>query len=231
MNELDIVNKLDRFDQLIHQQAFNDADAYHKAKKLSLEILEYLPKCHFLGWEIYHKYSEKISSLNERIIKKAAPFVKFKLPEIFQEFQKFDKLLYTVNCKPQERAFTELFLEPMINGICEEIENSQDTSQGIVYRVTNAQGVQHFLVGTCHTSTENMTKAPLLKHALAKSEELHLESNSPILWNLYKIRQLNLPNPYRYSVDYTLRNSAIEQNKPVHGLEKIVWENIIHLNQ
>ena len=230
INELNIIEKLENLEQLIQQESFSDSECFRKAKELSLKIVKYLPKCFLLEEDKYDDYSKKIKSLHDRVISKAASSLKPLLPEIFSEYQIYQKYLTRPNYDLKDLVVTKLFLASLINKICEDIENFQGVSQGLVYRITNQEGIHHYLIGTLHQCNQSMAKAPLLKHALNQSQELHLESHDKAMWMIYTLRLLNKFNPYRFSIDHTLKNVATQQNKPVQGLEKYHWKNVIVLN-
>lgn len=109
-------------------------------------------------------------------------------------------------------------LEPLILGLCEAIKNESD-SQGFVFRITNAKGVENYLVGTIHFATDEMADSLGITHAIKNADQLILETASPLLWTLYRMRQLNITNPFRNSIDLNLLRLANQKGLSVEGLE------------
>lgn len=221
MNIIQISRVLKECETEIQQNTFSNSIGFIRAQLLSREVLGCLPHCFQLEEATYKEYTTKILSINECIITKVAKAQKFNLLRIHDEYQVSQKATQKSSCEPEDLAMFNLFLEPLINKICEEIENYNNTSQGVVYRLTNPNGINHYLVGTIHISNQEMTKAPLVQYAMSNSQKLIIETNNSFFWMYYKLRELKTADPYRFSIDNALRNLAKNQGKPIEGLEKI----------
>ncbi|MBA3237769.1 MAG: hypothetical protein H0T62_05375 [Parachlamydiaceae bacterium] len=112
------------------------------------------------------------------------------------------------------------FLEPVLHELCTKVETEQE-SKGFFFRVTNRKGVHSYLVGTIHAATNQMAQMPALNHVIDHSDRLILEVSSLILNASYRLRRLDLTNPYRNCIDLTLYDAAWHRNLPIESLETV----------
>lgn len=125
-----------------------------------------------------------------------------------------------------------LLLDPIINDLNLQIE-TENESQGFIFRIVNEKGRHHYLIGTIHNATPSMAKSPALMYVIDRADRLILENASPVLRAIHRIRQMQISNPFRDSVDLRLYDLAYSKGIPIESLESITeqvtaqWKTIV----
>ncbi len=114
------------------------------------------------------------------------------------------------------------FLTSVIRCHGEKINERKDFV-GFHWKVTNTTtGIEHYVVGTCHAATKNMTQHPRIKEAIQNTKILITElKGNKLFFVLRRLERLFTKSLIKYAIDDELSRLAAKQKKKNIGLETI----------
>lgn len=170
--------------EAIEQEAYNStAPDEIKARTYQKMSISYEKVAYWSWWDnsdaslstVFHRATQALLESSARVYKG-------KLAEIYASYVDLSK----EEDKPQERLE---YLSAVIDILVKQIPERQ-SPQGFVWKVTNAKGVDSYLIGTMHAANRFMVEAPLVREAMKAPQKLIFEFASPLFFALAKTEAL-----------------------------------------